>query len=76
MIMKVTELTLFNQYNCTNVGKQAVFQCYGVGTHCDYTDAAGNGVKAWIQLVPQGYTIHTANFYRSQFKLIPDIYIS
>jgi hypothetical protein len=76
MSMKVTEHTLFNQYECTNVSKQAVFQCYGVGTHSDYTDATANGANAWIQLTPQSYTIYSANFYTSQFRLISDRYMS
>jgi hypothetical protein len=42
MIMKVIDFNGVNQYSCTDVAKQAAFQCYGVGTHCIYTTLAGN----------------------------------
>jgi hypothetical protein len=56
--------------------KQAAFQCYGVGTQCIFTTGADVAPGAWIQLIPQAYTIPSANFYTSKFKLIKDRYIS
>jgi hypothetical protein len=76
MIMKVIDYNGVNQYTCIDVAKQACFQCYGVRTHCMFTTANNAAPAAWIQLVPQSYTIHSANFYTSKFKLITDRYIS
>jgi hypothetical protein len=41
-----------------------------------FTTVAANDPNAWLQLIPQAYAIHSANFYTSQFKLITDGYIS
>jgi hypothetical protein len=71
--MKVVDYNNVDQYSCTHVNKQGTFQYYGVGTPYMFATAASN---AWIQLIPQAYTIHSANFYISQFKLITDRYIS
>jgi hypothetical protein len=76
MIMKVLDYNNIDQYTCSNVSKQGAFQCYGIGTPCMFTQAAANAPNTSITLIPQAYTIHTANFYTSQFKLIPDRYIS
>jgi hypothetical protein len=76
MIMKVIDYNSVNQFDCAVATKQAVFQCYDIGTHCIFNTAAANAPNAWIQLVPQSYTIHEANFYTSQFRLITDQYIS
>jgi hypothetical protein len=56
--------------------KQKVYQCYGIGTEVPYTTTAANAADAWIKLTPQSYKITSANVYTSQFKLIPDRYMS
>jgi hypothetical protein len=76
MIMTVIDYNNIDQYSCTKVAKQGAFQCYGVGTPCIFTLAAANAAGFWIQLITQAYTIHSANFYTSHFKLITDRYIS
>jgi hypothetical protein len=62
MIMKVLDYNNVDQYSCTKVSKQGAFQCYDIGTQCMFTTAAGNAPNAWLQLIPQAYTIHSAIF--------------
>jgi hypothetical protein len=74
MIMKVIENN--NIDTNTHINKEMAYQYYGVGTPCYYPVAAVADPSAtWIMLTPQSYKITRANFYTSQFKLIPDRYI-
>jgi hypothetical protein len=73
--MKFVAYNAVNQISCYNTAKQKVYQCYGIWSEIPYTAAAANAA-AWIKLTPQSYKITSANFYTSQFKLIPDRYIS
>ena len=61
---------------CTHARKSAAFQTYGVGNAVYYSIDGTDPLTQWIMLTPQSYTIHKANYYTSQFKLIPDRYIS
>jgi hypothetical protein len=58
--------------------KEAAFQCYNVETDCYYpsTAAADNPKATSIKLTPLSSKINSDKFYTSQFKLIPDRYIS
>jgi hypothetical protein len=60
--MKFLDFNNVDQYACTDVNKQRAFQCYGIGTPCYFTIAAGNAPNAWVQLPPPSYTITKADF--------------
>jgi hypothetical protein len=76
MIMKVIDYNGIDEYSCFHTTKQAGYQCYGVETPCYFPTIAANTPNTWLMLTPQSYKIHSANFYTSQLKLIPDRYIS
>jgi hypothetical protein len=61
---------------CTHIRKSAAFQFYGVGNPCYYSVGVTDPILTWLKFTPQSYTINKANFYTSQFRLIPDRYIS
>jgi hypothetical protein len=71
MFMKVIDYNCIDTYSCFHATKQAYYQCYGVGTQCFYPTIAANTPNTWLMLTPKSYKIHSANFYTSQFKLIP-----
>jgi hypothetical protein len=76
MIMKVIRVggVATTQYN--HARRSTAFQCYRVGNACYYYVDGTDPLTQWIMLTPQSYVIREANFYTSQFKLIPDRYIS
>jgi hypothetical protein len=77
MIMKIIRYNVFDTKGCTHNNKILSAQCYGVGTECYFPTVAGvDPYLTWIMLTPRGYRIAKANFYTSQFNLIPDRYIS
>jgi hypothetical protein len=61
---------------CTHIRKSASFQCQRVGNPCYYSVGVGDPLTSWLLLTPQSYVIKGDNYYASQFKLIPDRYIS
>jgi hypothetical protein len=76
MIMKFISYDRISQLACSHTSKQKVYQCYGIGSKVPYTTATANAAADWVKLTPQSYKITSANFYSSQFKLIPDRYMS
>jgi hypothetical protein len=76
MIMRVINYNNIDQYTCSHEDKQQAYQYYSVGTPCYFTTVAVNNPNASVILASQTYTVTKANCYTSQFRLIPDKYIS
>jgi hypothetical protein len=76
MIMRVISVGGITPTMCNHLRKSAAYQTYGVGNAVFYSVDGTDPLTQWIMLTPQSFTIKKANYYTSQFKLIPDRYIS